>query len=109
MPLGKNTRYDTSARAAVMASIWGEKGAVLEFEIDDATGQPIAAHLSRSTNGDGITLHTNGRPHFILPTYGMFGVPVNGCRAQDVEEILVSDNKIIVPIPFAFERGIVVA
>jgi hypothetical protein len=78
----KYVRYETSARVAEITSPWGERGAALEFEVDDVTGQPIAAHLSPTTDGSGLTLHTNQRPHFILPTYAMFGVPVRQLRSR---------------------------
>jgi hypothetical protein len=97
--------YTLSSQAATFASAW-DNGALVDFEVDDESRRLVAAHLSPAPvpNGNNIRLYTNGRPHFILPTYRLFGMPASGSRAQDVEESVVTADKIVVGIPFAFER-----
>jgi hypothetical protein len=91
--------------SASVAQILGAfpHGFAVAIEVNQATGKPVAIHLTPASSGEGTYLKMNGTPHFELATRKLFGKS-SDCRSQYVEETVTQDH-VIIPIPFKFRRS----
>lgn len=99
---GTRLAYLPSAAAIEVIAKWPH-GADMEWEVDDATLQPVSIHLTPAPdNGIPLKLRDGQRPNFNFSTAAVGAAVPDHARAA--EEVEVSASRITVQIPFKFAR-----
>jgi hypothetical protein len=98
---GSRLIYLPSTAAAEIMSGW-DRGATVDWEVDDYSGQPHTVHLMPATNGAGFKLKHNGYRYWLSMSTSSVGKAVPR-RAQAVNELDVLPSIISVRVPFEFQ------
>jgi hypothetical protein len=92
-----------SAAEEIIRSVW-EQRITVDYDVCDATGQPLGIHLTPGSSGrrfSKLYQYGSGRSFLRVPMR-RFGEPIERYRSLYVMETTVSEDRIVVPVPFRF-------